>query len=107
MTTEAISSALRALGRLPAEDRIVSDGAVLTIKPREEGLLPKEIPVDAFLKKVVSMRDKLRVLEQRVNASNLEVDEKIRLEADITQMYQAIATFSAFFTKDALFSESE
>jgi hypothetical protein len=102
-----MSKALRALGRLPPENPIPGDDATLIVKPREDGLQAKEIPVGKFLAKVVAMRDKLRVLEQRVNASGISVDEKIGLEADITQLYQAIATLTAFFSEDALGSPDE
>lgn len=98
----AHSRALRALGHLPPESPLNSDGVKLVVKPRDANLQPKEIPVDAFLKKVVSMRDKVRVLEQRVNASSISVDEKIQLEAKITELYGAITTLTTFFSDDAL-----
>lgn len=99
---DALIDALRALGRLPPLAPLASDGAVLTLVPREEGLTPKDIPVDALFKKVVSIRDKLRVLEQRVNASGIAVDDKIALQAKITAAYAAIAGLVAFFSEDAL-----
>lgn len=99
---EAMQKALRALGRLPPERPFPSDGLVLTLSPREAGLSPKEVPVDALVGKLTSMRDKLRVLEQRVNASEITADEKRALQARITAVYDAIASMSAFFSDDAL-----
>lgn len=99
----AMRDALRALGRLPPARPFASDGLVLTLKPREEGLQPKEIPVDALVHKLTMMRDKLRVLEQRVNASDgPSEDEKVALQARITQLYDAFVSLSAFFSDDAL-----
>jgi hypothetical protein len=98
----AMQHALRALGRLPSERPFASAGAVLKLVPREAGLTPKDVPVDALFHKLTMMRDKLRVLEQRVNASDVTEDEKVALQAKITQLYAAFAALSAFFTDDAL-----
>jgi hypothetical protein len=94
--------ALRALGRLPPERPLATDGAELLLRPREEGLQEKAIPADQLVKKVTACRDKLRVLEQRVNATGLGADDKRALQAHITQVYDAFATLSAFFSDDAL-----
>lgn len=96
-----MNKALRALGRLPPENFSPEEGSVLTVSPREEGLQAKDIPLDALFKKVVSMRDKVRVLEQRVNSSDLSSIEKMKIENDITQVYQALSTLGAFFSADA------
>ncbi len=101
-TIAAMQQALRALGRLPPERPFQSTGAVLQLVPREAGLQQKDVPVDALFHKLTMMRDKLRVLEQRVNASGVSEDEKVALQAKITQLYTAFAALSAFFTDDAL-----
>lgn len=102
-----MTRALRALGRLPPERPLATDGAELVVRPREEGLQEKALPAEQLVKKLISSRDKLRVLEQRVNASTLPQDDKRALEASITQVYDALATLSAFFSDDALPAHEE
>ena len=99
---DAMQDALRALGRLAPERPFATAGLVLTLQPREAGLAQKDVPVDALVKKLTSMRDKLRVLEQRVNASELGDDEKRALQARVTALYDAIAGLNAYFSDDAL-----
>lgn len=103
----AMTKGLRALGRLPPARPLGTDGAELVVRPREDGLQEKAIPADQLVKKLIGCRDKLRVLEQRVNASSLPQDDKRALEAHITQVYDAFATLSAFFSDDALPAHDE
>lgn len=103
----AMTKALRALGRLPPERPLATDGGELVLRPRAEGLQEKALPTDQIVKKLIQSRDKLRVLEQRVNASGLSQDEKRTLEAHITEAYDAIAALSAFFSDDALPAHEE
>jgi len=74
----------------------------LQLLPREEGLQAKDVPGEALGKKLVSVRDKLRVLEQRVNASGVTLEDKIALQARITRLYDAICGLHAFFSDDTL-----
>ena len=99
---EAFEQALRALGRLPLQKPLPLAGLTLTLVPREDGLQEKEISMELVFKKVISVRDKVRVLEQRVNASTAPTDEKLRLQARITAVYDAIRVLVAFFSDDAL-----
>lgn len=101
-SSEAMARGLRALGRLPPARPLPTDGLEVTVRPREEGLQEKSLPADQVVKKLIACRDKLRVLEQRVNASGLTQDEKRSLQAHVTYVYDAFATLSAFFTADAL-----
>lgn len=73
---------------------------VLILKPGEEGLKSKEIPVDAFFHKIVMVRDRLRVMEQRINASkNMSDEEKINLQQYITRIYGSLTTFNVLFRR--------
>jgi hypothetical protein len=99
----AMLKALRALGKLPPERPFATSGLTLTLAPREEGLADKGIPVEQIFHKLTMMRDKLRVMEQRINASDaLSLDERAKLQHDLTSVYDAFATLAAFFSDDAL-----
>ncbi|MBI3723698.1 hypothetical protein HY251_07055 [bacterium] len=66
-------------------------GGALVIKPRDEALQPKEVPVEDLLSKVTRLRDQLRVLEQKVNAhGSLEESAKLDLDAQVSAVYDAL-----------------
>jgi hypothetical protein len=43
-------------------------GGTMRLLPGQEGTQPKDVPLEAFFKKVIGVRDKLRVLEQKINS---------------------------------------
>jgi hypothetical protein len=74
-------------------------GGELVLKPGRDETQEKSIPIDAFFKKIVSIRDKLRLLEQKVNSSGLTEDEKIQLQQYITGCYGSLTTFNVLFAE--------
>lgn len=73
-------------------------GGTLIIKPADDNVSSKEIPVDTFFHKIVMVRDRIRVMEQKINASkNLEDQEKIDLQQYITRIYGSLTSFNVLF----------
>lgn len=73
-------------------------GGELLIKAAIPELEPKKIPIDAFFHKIVMVRDRLRVLEQHINANKvLSDDEKVQLQQYITRIYGSLTTFNILF----------
>lgn len=74
------------------------DEGKLIIKPGNEDLQSKEIPLDIFFKKITSVREKLRVLEQNINNhSKLNEGDKIHLQQYISRAYGSLTTFNILF----------
>lgn len=73
----------------------------LLIQPADKSLKPKEIPIDVFWKKITSVREKLRVLEQKVNnTKSLSVEERAEFQHYITRAYGSLTTFNVLFQYD-------
>lgn len=100
--TEAERSLMRILRQWSDITEIVplegkwKDG-VLIIRPQDESLKDKEIPIETFFHKIVMVRDRLRVMEQRINSSNLDDEEKVNLQQYITRIYGSLTTFNVLF----------
>ena len=72
-------------------------GGTMILNPGKSDLQAKEIPIDQFFHKIVMTRDRLRVMEQKVNSSNLADDEKIDIQQYITRIYGSLTTFNVLF----------
>jgi hypothetical protein len=76
-------------------------GGELVLRPGKAGLQERKWPIDAFFHKIVMIRNRLRTLEQQVNASDLPEDAKLRLQAYVTGCYGSLTSFNVLFADEA------
>jgi hypothetical protein len=75
-------------------------GGSLVLKPGTPGLQEKSWPIETFFHKVVMLRNRLRTLEQQVNASDLPEDAKVKLQSYVTGCYGSLTSFNVLFADD-------
>jgi hypothetical protein len=101
MTREEFAQAIRDALREEAPDVPLApkwEGGTIVVKPHDPSLQPKELPIDALFHKVVMVRDRLRVLEQKMNAHpKLSDAEKVEMQGYVTKCYGSLTSFNLLF----------
>lgn len=78
------------------------EGGTIQLVPGNRELQAKELPVDNLFHKVVMVRDRLRVLEQKINAHpKLSDAEKVDMQQYITRVYGSLTSFNLLFRDKA------
>ena len=75
-------------------------GGTLVLRPGTAGLQEKSWPIETFFHKVVMLRNRLRTLEQQVNASDLPEDAKLKLQSYISGCYGTLTSFNVLFADE-------
>ena len=75
-------------------------GGELILRPGREGVQEKVFPIDKFFQKVVMLRNRLRTLEQQLNAADLPEPLKLKLQSYITGCYGTLTSFNVLFADD-------
>ena len=77
-------------------------GGTLRLVPGKDDTQAKDVPVDVFFRKLIGVRDRLRVLEQKLNSHPaLSGEEKLELQGYITRCYGSLTTFNVLFADRA------
>ena len=105
MTREEFAQAIRDALREESPDVPLApkwEGGSILVKPGDPSLQPRELPLDALFHKVVMVRDRLRVLEQKVNAHpKLSDAEKVEMQGYVTKCYGSLTSFNLLFRDES------
>ena len=76
-------------------------GGTLVLRPGTPGLQEKSWPIETFFHKIVMLRNRLRTLEQHVNASDLPEDVKVKLQSYVSGCYGSLTSFNVLFASES------
>jgi len=75
-------------------------GGTLVLRPGNTSLQEKSWPIETFFHKVVMVRNRLRTLEQQVNAAGIPEDVKVKLQGYISGCYGSLTSFNILFAEE-------
>ena len=87
-------------GLTPATPADKWRGGEMVLRPGREGVQEKSWPIESFFHKVVMLRNRLRVLEQQINGTDLPGDTKAKLQGYITACYGSLTSFNVLFAEE-------
>ena len=76
-------------------------GGTLALRPANTQLQEKTWPIETFFHKIVMLRNRLRTLEQQLNAADLPAELKIKLQGYITGCYGSLTSFNVLFADES------
>jgi hypothetical protein len=86
-------------GLTPAVPAAKWRGGTLVLRPGTDGQ-DKSWPIETFFHKIVMVRNRLRTLEQQVNASDLPDDVKVKLQSYVSGCYGSLTSFNVLFADE-------
>jgi len=75
-------------------------GGTLALRPGNPELQEKTWPIETFFHKVVMLRNRLRTLEQQVNATEMPEAVKVKLRGYISGCYGSLTSFNVLFAEE-------
>ena len=75
------------------------EGGRIILEPGDKNVQNKDMPIDALFHKIIMIRDRLRVMEQKINSSSISELEKIELQQYITRIYGTLTSFNLLFAE--------
>jgi hypothetical protein len=97
----ALREALEEEGTAGAEIAPKFANGTLVLKPKDASVQSKELPIKDFFKKIVRLRDQLRVLEQKINGhEKLSSEDRSVMQGYITRCYGTLTTFNILFREE-------
>ncbi len=76
-------------------------GGTLVLRPGNPALQEKTLPIETFFHKIVMLRNRLRTLEQQVNATDMPRDVKVKLQGYISGCYGSLTSFNVLFAEES------
>jgi hypothetical protein len=99
---QAVRAVFRADESVTGEIAERWSGGQLVLKPGKQGTLEKTVPIESFFRKIIAVREKLRVLEQRINTHpKLSDEDRLALQDYVTRAYGSLTTFNVLFADPA------
>jgi len=89
------------LGLTPLSPAPKWRGGTMVLRPGRPGLQDKTLPIDSLFHKIVMIRNRLRTLEQQLNAAEIPDDLKLRLQTYISGCYGSLTSFNVLFAEEA------